>query len=543
MIIEPSSIVKVLRGVPLDIAHKNVAYYNNVSDQLEALTEYVKYTLSGCTYIKEGNKIRMNRKADDLYDCNYLMYQNPAYGLKWFFAFITDIEYKNNSQCDISFIVDDAQTWLVNEDYKVMPSFVEREHVTDDTIGTHILDECLALNDFVTTNFTAKWFTDWWVCIGTTVELTPPEITPRFPPIGGAVYAGIYSGVAWYCYSLDKAMTELPYMLQALATDAKSDSIISMFMIPKDIVSINQVDMSFMRTDMRPAQDIPVLDTKALDGYTPRNKKLLTYPYRSLVLSNNEGNAVTLRYEFFAHGVEPVIKYVGGIQPNSKIIAYPQSYKGQSQNLEESVSVGNFPQACWQQNAYAEWFAQQSIRWGYQEDRMFRNALVNIGSKVAGGAMAGTLVGPEGTLGGAGIGAIIGVASEANNIVNFYSQMAEEKEVHSHVPNSVKGTIGNGYTNISIGKYGFQVEERTIKEEVAKSIDGYFDMFGYKVNILKVPNISTRPHWNYVKTIGVTLRGDIPADALIRLSAMYNNGVTFWKDITEIGNYELDNTI
>jgi hypothetical protein len=90
--------------------------------------------------------------------------------------------------------------------------------------------------------------------------------------------------------------------------------------------------------------------------------------------------------------------------------------------------------------------------------------------------------------------------------------------------------------------YGFQVECKSIKAEIAESIDGYFDMFGYKVNTVKVPNTNTRPHRNYVKTIGITLRGVIPTEALIQISNMYNSGVTFWKNISEIGNYSLPNT-
>jgi hypothetical protein len=121
--------------------------------------------------------------------------------------------------------------------------------------------------------------------------------------------------------------------------------------------------------------------------------------------------------------------------------------------------------------------------------------------------------------------------------------MAEEKEVHSMIPNSVQGTIGNGYTNISIGRYGFIAESKSVKYEIAKSIDGYFDMFGYKVNSVKVPNIGTRPHWNYVKTVGVTLIGDVPADSLLNLSEIYNNGVTFWRYGSEVGDYTLNNSI
>jgi hypothetical protein len=539
MYIAPNSIVKVLKGVPLDASHKNVIKFNTVSDQLTYFNTKVVQTFSNCYYIKEQRKLKVGVKADNLYACNYLMFQNPSYGSKWFFAFITNVEYVNNDTTELTILLDDFQTWLLGVDYELKPSFVEREHVTDDAVGAHIIDEGLALNDFVTNAVNEHIFTDWWICVGSTVEL--PRVLDDYAPAGGWMYGKIYSGVSWYCFNTDTAVWALPAIMKDLASKQKSDAIVSMFMIPKDIVSTAQNDGGHLQDEIRTPVGITVPRVTTLDGYTPRNKKLLTYPYRSLVMSNNEGNAVTLRYEFFNGGEEYAdIEFVGGIQPNSKIIAYPISYKGITRNLQESVAIGNFPQCCWQQEVYAQWLAQQQIRWGYTEERFYRNAIPKfIGSAVSKGLSGATTAG--------GAGAVIGAGSAGidtlNNQLDMYSKMAEEKEVYSHVPNSVKGTIGNGYTNISINKYGFQLECKTIKSEVAQSIDGYFDMYGYKVNALKVPNINTRPHWNYVKTIGATVIGDIPADSLVKIASIYDNGVTFWKYASEVGNYNLNNSI
>lgn len=37
----------------------------------------------------------------------------------------------------------------------------------------------------------------------------------------------------------------------------------------------------------------------SLNGYTPKNKKLLTWPYCFINVSNNNGSANSLRYEYF----------------------------------------------------------------------------------------------------------------------------------------------------------------------------------------------------------------------------------------------------
>ena len=69
--------------------------------------------------------------------------------------------------------------------------------------------------------------------------------------------------------------------------------------------------------------------------------------------------------------------------------------------------------------------------------------------------------------------------------------------------------------------------------------DNYFSMFGYKVCRLKVPNIGTRPAWNFVKCSTVTVMGAIPADAEELISSVLKKGVTFWK--TSFGNYTANN--
>lgn len=45
----------------------------------------------------------------------------------------------------------------------------------------------------------------------------------------------------------------------------------------------------------------------------------------------------------------------------------------------------------------------------------------------------------------------------------------------------------------------------SIKQEYARVIDNFFNMYGYKVNDVKIPNITGRLNWNYVKTVDINL--------------------------------------
>lgn len=67
--------------------------------------------------------------------------------------------------------------------------------------------------------------------------------------------------------------------------------------------------------------------------------------------------------------------------------------------------------------------------------------------------------------------------------------------------------------------------------------------FGYKTNRVKVPNITGRQNWNYVKTIDCNCDGDIPETDLNIIRTMFNNGVTMWHNPSKIYDYSQSNNI
>ena len=93
---------------------------------------------------------------------------------------------------------------------------------------------------------------------------------------------------------------------------------------------------------------------------------------------------------------------------------------------------------------------------------------------------------------------------------------------------------------------GLLGEYRLLKEslifEQAKMIDDYFTRFGYAIKKTQIPNRNARPHWTYVKTIGCVIEGSCPADVEATICSIYDNGITFWNNPDEIGDYSLDNS-
>lgn len=141
MYITPDSTVFLLEGVPLDNSYTDTIFFDNVTNQhAHFTTAYDRYEFNKLSYqrVNKGT-IRVEKKADDLYACNYMVFQNTAYGSKWFYAFINAVTYINDITTEIAYEIDVMQTWFFEAILE--PSYVDREHSSSDVIGEHLLPE------------------------------------------------------------------------------------------------------------------------------------------------------------------------------------------------------------------------------------------------------------------------------------------------------------------------------------------------------------------------------------------------------------------
>ena len=83
--------------------------------------------------------------------------------------------------------------------------------------------------------------------------------------------------------------------------------------------------------------------------------------------------------------------------------------------------------------------------------------------------------------------------------------------------------------------------------EDLRVIDEFFDMYGYAIHRVGTPNTDVRPHWCYVKMVSSAIKPSgidgLPASDMRKIEAVLNTGVTFWKDMANVGNYSLNNTV
>jgi hypothetical protein len=83
----------------------------------------------------------------------------------------------------------------------------------------------------------------------------------------------------------------------------------------------------------------------------------------------------------------------------------------------------------------------------------------------------------------------------------------------------------------------------SIKEEYARQIDGYFDMFGYKVNRVGLPKFGHRLNYWHTQTKAINIDGSIPMEDLQKIKLCYDTGITFWINPANIGDYSVSNEI
>lgn len=124
MAITPNSGIRLLK-VPLALDNKNQLTFDSEGEQYNYFNSLPKIQIDDCQYQRKDNIIRFPAHIDTIIEYNYVMYQNLNYGEKWFYAFITNMNYVNDGLTEISIMTDVFQTWQFDITWKA--SFVERE--------------------------------------------------------------------------------------------------------------------------------------------------------------------------------------------------------------------------------------------------------------------------------------------------------------------------------------------------------------------------------------------------------------------------------
>lgn len=530
-VIAPQTDVYLLK-VPLEINDINQLTFANATAQFNYFNSLPKLAVDNYTYQRKDGTIRFGGNFDDLISFNYVMYRNEAYSNKWFYAYIDSMEYLNDNVTAISISTDVWQTWQFDLTFK--RTFVEREHVNDDTIGSNTIDEGLELGDYVINSSQTlkpdKTVTD---SDGNPISWNLPicfQVTELIGDISEASnyynseYNRIFSGLYYFaCMSLSDARL----LIQAYDSAGKGDSIVAIFLAPKEFFNNSIKVTGGGKTIYVPANSAylsTLLDATnitrplTLNGYTPKNNKLFCYPFSYVYVTNNTGINTTFRYEDFTNAT-PRFFMAGALGQGCTTKLCPVNYKSYTTNaevFEYGVAGAKYPICAWASDYYTNWVTQNAV---------------NNGLSVASGLLSAGV--------NASYGNYVGSASSLLSSVGGVMAARYQAQVH---PDQAKGNTNQSDILVGWERY-FTVDCMSVRYEIARTIDEFMSMFGYKVNRVKVPNITGRRNWNYVKTIGCYIEADIPQTDLQQIKEMFDRGITLWHNPATFVDYSQNNDI
>lgn len=555
MIITPQTDLVLLK-CPLEVDQQNQLTFTNTTAQYNYFNSLPKLSVSSFTYQRKDDIIRFPAQVDEVRSYNYCMYRNSAYSNKWFYAFITEMRYANDNVTEIKLKTDVWQTWCFNITLK--KSFVEREHVSDDTVGAHTLNEEINTGEYVINAVTNKTICApdinfAYIAMAVT-ELPTNSNNQHIGPasLNNRVYNGILQGCYLVLFEYNSSgVRALSNFINWYDSHSKKDAITSIYAVPKNVYpsdyliettivdpELGDVIWPISHTGATDMGTTTIVRNTNIDGYTPKNNKLFCYPYNYLMVTNNKGTNSIYHYEDFTNNATMQFKYNGVLTEGSDVKCYPVNYKKSTKNLAGyayGVDMGKTPTFSWNNDMYLNWKAANSWEGVGNQTGVLGASYWN---QPSGGNQASSqdILGYLGGIFEAGANLW---GSWMNSIKNTISGAGHKASLQ---PDQVNGQ-SMGELNYSIGRCGFTYYQMNVRYEVAVMIDNYFSMFGYRVNEMKNINISSRRYWNYIKCIQANITGDIPQDDMNEIKGYFNTGITFWHDATKYLDYSQNNTI
>lgn len=583
MLVVPQTEVRLLNNVPLTNSYEHQMTFTNKTAQASYFTGKTAHSFTDFTYVKEDGTVKVPRGRDSLYSCNYIMFKNTDFSSKWFYGFITKLEYINPTTTKVHFELDVYQTWQFDFSFKA--SYVEREHCkrwnADGSPVINTVDEGL---DYGSEYETVK------------VENVIPYEPVYFLVIvtksamhysGGTSYVnkilptanGLPQPLNYYVHpfkmngnsptvkvgTTNISINPILEVLESLFTqEGAVNNVVSLYVteyfgqnVSYDSASdtltfnANQYERASVSDDS--SLNLNTIHVKGIMEYNVISKtlgnkydgfnsvdesKLLMYPYTVTVLDDFKGNRVEIKNEYIK-GSELSISIKGSLGTSNKVAYNVNNYlfkNGVSSEVVElekgliNNSPNDLPILAEMLSAYLQ--GNRNTLENQKSSIMFNAVTSALGSAFGGAMFGGGKMGVLGGVGGATVGAV-------NSYYQIEGLNAKKRDIQNTPPQMVKmgGNTAFDYGNDIKGLF---VVKKQITAEYRKKLTDFFKMYGYKVNELKVPNLKSRAHFNYIKTVGANLTGNVPQEDLSLIKRMFDQGVTLWHT-TDVGNYALTN--
>lgn len=508
----PKNEVYVCANVGFDNSYQNFRLFPNLDER----TLYFRRKQIGYhqditpIFISEG-VINLPEVADKYIGADYIMFRNTDFDPdKWYFAFVTEVEFINPKNCRIRFELDVLQTWF--DDTIFTPTFVERMHWPTDEIGDNLISDNLELGDYIVNDSAQTGlFEDYSIIVASTINKSGNPAT-------GGYFGGIYSGIELLRFT---SVTEVNDFLTQITSDNEKDAIICVFMMPDKFYK--EKSTSSASEPVVEYYEYPAPKRNTVDGYTPKNNKLLTYPYKMLQVTNLSGNSADYHYEYFTN-LGNIFEIIGDCSPNPTIKLAPTGYNGFSNATnayDYGLTLNGFPQCAYGTDSYLAWLAQSG-------------SVSALGMTFTGQDLSYARQG----LGAAGQLLSGNILGAANSFLGIAENVAQINAIKS-LPPQAGGQTANG-AMVAFRAKDFFFCDLSIRAPFAKIIDDYWTKYGYPCKEVRSLSFNSRPYWNFIKTQGCNTEGTAPGWARRQIQQIFDSGITIWHT-DSIGNYYLDN--
>lgn len=526
--VTPITTIKLCRGVKTDPSYSDVLTHANRTTQFNYYSKKAKKTCTNAVPVR-NNVMRVPYCYDDIYDCNYVMWQNANFTDKWFYGFIRSMSWVNINVTEIKIEMDVWETWQFDLTFKTC--FVERMHVSDDKIGKYKAPEPFDVsNKLMRLVDTTSYGTSYKIAI-----FYVPDYD--FEPALG------YRGLTHFCVDRVVApgdvVNAFNEYLKPLIDEGLQDNIIGAVMVPSFVTSIGK--HTYNKTlDRRRFHD--------LDGYHPANNKLLTFPYNSLRVSTQNGLQGEYWFEEFEdNNMQFVVCGCASLdmmlygdfenylrthstrdsipnQPYTNVVSgFPQCMLTGIQSLGYAQAASALAmQAVAGVKEFSSTIVQGLSGQNSGRGNNLINKLMNTpGARVISEFKNESMIGQAATKTLETLGNAIGGITEAKlNDVN-----REAQPDYAHITSLPSSTTG-----WAVFDGEFQFLHSYIDAERAERYDTYLTRWGYSIQGIAAPQLKTREVFNYVKTRDCNCFGNIYMPDLLSIRKMFDDGVTLWHE-------------
>lgn len=541
-LVAPISQVRLL-SVPFEINYNHVIDFRSAagSGHPSAQTNYFlslpALQVYDFMYIRQNSSIKLPFPKDQIMHYNYCMYKNNEFSDKWFYAFITDIQYINPNTSEIFLSTDVFQTYYFDLSFKT--SFIEREHQNRWTTSGqpifNLVPENLECGNIVRI---IKSVDSYYNNISNFLVFCNHALQVNDSPVVKFAMTPINF---LYAYFLQQ-----DGLLTFLEEYGKTDSTISPYVISitpffgglnqwtlgginqyglRHISDVTLVAHNIAEFNHSPSEfgfSMPPIGTGA--GWA-HESKLLTYPYSFYELFSSDGNSSIFQFEYMSSDdSKKYVKSISAVSPFQKTVFYLSgSYLGLEKN----------PQSFAESNSNYD-IGLTSSAWA--------NYMASNKSSFTVGTFNSLAQGMLGNFTALAMGNPFSVISNTANILTNISSVAAKIQDLRSSPSSYSGGASDLYIDITTGYIFPKIFLKQIDTQFLEICGDYFMKFGYKCNRIKIPNTLSRHRFNYIKTINCEFTGDIPQDDLSQIKSIFDNGVTLWHDPSFFLNYSIDNT-